>query len=669
MQNPLIYRDKIPDFDRIRPAHFLPAIDHALAQVEEKVKAVKAASPSFVNTVIPLESIFKPVGDIMRLLSNFTSNRYTKELGEIDELASIKVAAATKKLFQDAELGRLFRAVYNRNDRQELDDDDKAILRNLYQAFEESGALLPPEGQRRIREIDERLISLAQKFKDNMQAAPRQQAVFITDAKELAGLTSEQIESFAENAHCHGRGTGWLILPERLMVDELLERAEHPLFREKIFQALNRLGTQAPYDNRAVIAEMQRLRHEFARLLGYPHYAAFARSRAMMTDLNAVRELLSDVGSQALKKFEADMNALEAFAAKHGGPQKLAPWDVSYWAARQRAALYRFDAADFASYLEVGNVTKGLFDEAHHLFGLQFHAQKYPVMHPDTRTFHVTDRQGAHVGILHIDDFARPGEKSGGAWMSQIQMKSEGDPNIIIFNMNITKPPEGKPALMGLSQYITFYHEMGHALQGLLGTEVKYPSLQGTAAPADFVEFHSMVNERRALLKRNLLAHALHVETGRHAPDEIINALIRSKAHFEARELLKLVQNSLRDLAFHSMDPKDYESDTALEESVALKSPYTEHIRAYPLARFSHLFDSAHSGYAAGYVNYLIAQTYAADGFEPFEKDPYGREWASRLGSLYRRGSGGDPLELYRAYRGHDAGPEAMLREAEITPD
>ena len=37
---------------------------------------------------------------------------------------------------------------------------------------------------------------------------------------------------------------------------------------------------------------------------------------------------------------------------------------------------------------------------------------------------------------------------------------------------------------------------------------------------------------------------------------------------------------------------------------------------------------------------------------------------------MYRRGSGGDPATLYRDYLGHDAKPDALLRDAGITgPD
>jgi peptidyl-dipeptidase Dcp len=285
------------------------------------------------------------------------------------------------------------------------------------------------------------------------------------------------------------------------------------------------------------------------------------------------------------------------------------------------------------------------------------------------RTFDVFDKEtGKEMGILHLDLYARPGTKSGGAWMSQVQQKTDTRPNIVIFNMNINKPPKGQQALVALGQFITTYHEFGHALQGLLGLNVKYRSLQGTNAPADFVEIHSMINEHRATVTDNLRKYALHVDTGQPPGEKAIAALVKSQSFFMSRELLKLVQNSLRDLEFHSIDPKDYKGDQAIEKAVALNSPYAAHIRPYSLTRFDHLFADAHSGYAAGYVNYLIAQEHAADGFVPFEKDPYDAAWSKRLKNFYRRGSGGTPADLYVEYRGQPATPDAMLKEAGIDP-
>jgi peptidyl-dipeptidase Dcp len=676
MANELLSPGKVPAFGKISADDFMPAIDAAIEDVRQKVQKIKSdtAPASFENTVVPLESLFEGMNYIQYILSNETANVSTDALEAVEEAISIKVSGFAKNIFQDQELGQRFQAVYKQRNKLKLDDDDKAILRDLHHSFESSGALLSPDGQKRIRAIDEQLISLAQKFMKNMKNAPLQQAVLITDSAELAGLTPQEVSMLESNARANGHATGWLFIPERLLVDELLDHAENSSFRKKVFECLEQMGKHAPYDNGPVIAEMQKLRHEYAQLLGYNNYAEFARSRAMTKNLPGVRKLLDEVADKALPKFEEEMHSLEKFAASNGGPKKLEPWDVSYWAGRQREALYHFDANAFSKNLQLENVLDGMFNEATRVFGLEFREStgKYPVMHPDIRTFDVIDKEtGEERGILHIDLYARPGQKRGGAWMSQLQVKTDDKPNIVIFNMNITKPPTtgpdaGKQALVALSQYETTYHEFGHALQGLLGLNVKYRSLQGTNAPADFVEIHSMINEHRATVSDNLHKYALNVDTGLPPDEKTVETLLKSRSFFASRDLLKLVQNSLRDLEFHSMDPANYKGDIAVEKAVALKSPYAAHIRPYSLTRFDHLFSDGHSGYAAGYVNYLIAQEHAADGFVPFKKDPYDAKWSKRIKEMYNRGSGGEPADTYKKYRGRPANPDAMLRDAGI---
>ena len=671
MKNNLLFPGKVPAFDKITAKDYAPAVDAAIADVRVKLQKIKnnPAPASFENTVVPLESLFDGIRYIRHILGNQTSNVSSPSLEKVEEAVSIKVSGFTKGIFQDRDLAARFLAVYKQRKKLKLDDDDKAILRDLHKTFEMSGAFLAPKGQKRISEIDTRLISLAQRFIKNLKAAPRLEAVLITDRAELAGLSAQEIARLESNARENGHKKCWLFIPERLLIDEMLEYAESSSFRKKICDSLARTGKQAPHDNRPVIKEMQKLRHEYATLLGYKSYAVFARSRAMIRELSAVRKFLNEVTRKALPQYERDMKALEKFAAANGGPKKLQPWDVSYWAGRQRKALYHFDASGFSKNLQLENVLKGMFDQATRVFGLTFRecSGKYPVLHPDIRTFDVIDKKtGKARGILYIDLYARPGQKFGGAWMSQVQEKTDDRPNVIIFNMNITKPPKGKQALVSLFQYEITYHEFGHALHGLLGLNVKYRSQMGVTAPTDFIEIQSMINEHRATVNDNLRKYALHADTGLPPDAKMLKALAGSQSFFRSREILRIVQNSLRDLEFHSMNPAKYKGDVALEKSVALKTPYAEHLRPYGLARFDHLFNAAHSRYAVGFVNYLIAQAYAADGFEPFRKDPYNATWSKRLKAFYSRGSGGEPADLYKQYRGRAAKPDAMLRDAGI---
>lgn len=672
MTNPLLSRTAIPAFDAVKPEDYQPAVDLALAGVQDKLAAIKAAPASFANTVVPLESLFDELNDIMDVLYLATANTYTKQLGDIQSEVQVQISDLTKTVYQDRDLGALFQQVYSQRDTLPLGADDRTILRDLYWQFESSGAFLSQAGQDRIRAIDAELIKLAATFHDNLQAAPKQQAVLITDRAELAGLSDDEIEILEKHARDNGHAQGWLFLPERLLVDEWLEKAEVSSFRRKMLESLERMGTQAPYDNEPVVAQMQKLRHEYADLLGYPNYASFARTRTMK-NLDEAEELLDQVGKAALAKFEDDMHQLEQFSASNGGPAKLEPWDVPFWAAKQRTALYHFDAAEFSKYLPMENVLQGMFKQAGIVGNVDYveSAGKYPVVHPDIRTYDVTDRATGNKSILHVDLYARPGTKSGGAWMSQLQAGSATRPAIIILNMNISKPSGGKTPLVALSQLDTTYHENGHSLQGLVAQRSKYRSLNSVYGPSDFIEIHSIINEPRATLHDNLLSYARHVDTGLPPDAATLAAMEASSSHFQARELLKLVQNAKRDLAFHMTAPEDYKGTKQIEADVAFDSPYQDHIRAYTMTRFGHLFEEARGAYVAAYVDYLIAQEHAADGFEPVKDDPYNPAWLARLREFYNPAAGspvGDWAQRYRDYRGRDATPDAMLRRAGALP-
>ena len=79
---------------------------------------------------------------------------------------------------------------------------------------------------------------------------------------------------------------------------------------------------------------------------------------------------------------------------------------------------------------------------------------------------------------------------------------------------------------------------------------------------------------------------------------------------------------------------------------------------------FGHIF--AGDGYSAGYYSYLWSDTLTADAFEAFTeaKGPYDHDVAARLSQyVFSVGNTVDPAEGYRAFRGRDAGIDALMRK------
>merc|ERR1719231_1808103 len=85
------------------------------------------------------------------------------------------------------------------------------------------------------------------------------------------------------------------------------------------------------------------------------------------------------------------------------------------------------------------------------------------------------------------------------------------------------------------------------------------------------------------------------------------------------------------------------------------------------LCGFGHIFAG---GYAAGYYSYKWAEVLSADAFAAFEEVGLENEEGVReVGRRFRdtvlaMGGGAHPSEVFKAFRGRDPSPEALLRHS-----
>ena len=66
------------------------------------------------------------------------------------------------------------------------------------------------------------------------------------------------------------------------------------------------------------------------------------------------------------KRFREENQELETFAGK-----KLEPWDIGYWAEKQRAALYDFDEEALRPYFPLDRVVSGMFEIFGRILGIR----------------------------------------------------------------------------------------------------------------------------------------------------------------------------------------------------------------------------------------------------------------------------------------------------------
>jgi peptidyl-dipeptidase Dcp len=265
---------------------------------------------------------------------------------------------------------------------------------------------------------------------------------------------------------------------------------------------------------------------------------------------------------------------------------------------------------------------------------------------------------------LFLGDYvARPSKRSG-AWMSafRTQQKFDGEVRPIIVNvLNVTKPPEGRPALLSLDEARTLFHEFGHALHGML-SDVTYPTLAGTAVPSDFVELPSQLYEHWLMTREVLSRFARHVETGAPMPESLVERLHAARTFNQGFATVEYCASAFVDIDFHlaatdTGDPIGFER--AVLERIGMPA---EIVMRHRSPHFTHVFSG--EGYAAGYYSYLWSEVLDADAFSAFEEkgDVFDPETARKLREfIYSAGNQRDAKEAYLAFRGRLPSVDALL--------
>ena len=152
-----------------------------------------------------------------------------------------------------------------------------------------------------------------------------------------------------------------------------------------------------------------------------------------------------------------------------------------------------------------------------------------------------------------------------------------------------------------------------------------------------------------------------HVETGEALPRALFDKMLAAKNFQSGLQMVRQLEFALFDLRLHSdFDPSGNVLDLLNEvrREVAVIFPPTWN--RFPNS-FSHIFAG---GYAAGYFSYKWAEVLSADCYAAFEEagDPFDPVTGKRfLEEILAIGGSRTALENFRAFRGRDPAPEALL--------
>ena len=663
----------VPPFPRIRAEHFLPAYAQALAEHAAEIAAIAAepAPPTFANTIAALElsgRTLERVDNVFSLLAGADTN---DALQEIERVISPQIARHWNQIHTNAALFRRIDAVMATTEHIGIDPEQKRVVERYHTSFRRAGAALDDAAKRRLADIMERLAALGTAFSQNVLADEQDFTLRLESEADLAGLPDFIRESLHSEATERGID-GYAVTLSRSTVEPFLQFSDRRDLREKVFRGFVMRGDNGgSTDNKAIIAEMARLRAERARLLGYADFAHYRLDDAMAKTPAAARDLLGALWRPTRLSALTDRDAMQALIQEDGGNFKLEPWDWRYYAEKLRRRVCDLDETAIKPYLSLERMIDAAFYTAGRLFGLNFTPRPdAAVWHPDVRVWQVSGPEGKEIGLFFGDYFARTSKRSG-AWMTSLrdQQKLGGDVTPLIVNVcNFAKAPAGEATLLSFEDARTLFHEFGHALHGLLSS-VTYPMIAGTNVATDFVELPSQLFEHWLEQPELLRRFALHYQTGAPMPEQLLARLVAARNFNKGFATVEYIACAETDLDLHALpppNPSDPSFDARAFEAASLAriGMPDEIVMRHRLPHFAHIF--AGGGYAAGYYSYMWSEVLDADAFAAFEEtgDIFDPATAKRLRDcVYAAGDRQDPAEAYKAFRGRLPTADALLRK------
>ncbi len=659
-----------PPFAAIKPEHFLPAFDQAFAEHKAEITAITAdrAAADFENTIAAFERSGRALSRIAAVFFNLAGADTSEEIEAIEREIAPRFASHYAEIHLDEALFARIDTLYRQRDTLGLDTEQARVLERHHVAFRRAGAGLAAGVKGRLAEIGERLAALGTQFSQNVLADENAFALVLETEAELTGLPDWFRSAAAAEARQRGFDGKYAITLSRSSFEPFLQMSQRRDLREKVFRAFVARGESGgETDNRAIAAEMVRLRAEQARLLGFESYAHFRLDDVMAKTPAAAQDLLEQVWTLGRARALREEAVLQELAAQEGDNFALAPWDWRYYAEKRRKAEFDLDEAELKPYLALDQMIAAAFFTAHELFGLSFTERyDFPLYHEDARAWTVSAADGSEVGLFIGDYFARP-SKHGGAWMGTFRdrEKFDGETRPIILNvMNFSKPAAGEACLLSFEDARTLFHEFGHALHGLL-SDVAYPSIAGANVARDFVEFPSQLYEHWLEQKEILRRFARHHRGGEPMPEALIDQLVAARQFNQGFTTVEYAASALVDLALHREAVADDLDIAAFERAMLARLGMPQAIAMrHRLPHFNHVF--AGDSYSAGYYSYLWSEVLDADGFAAFIEagDIFDPKVAGRLRKhVYAAGNSVDPEAAYLAFRGRAASPEALLRK------
>lgn len=387
--------------------------------------------------------------------------------------------------------------------------------------------------------------------------------------------------------------------------------------RHRMFLAYH---SRAYPQNEKVLRDLLTARQELADTLGYAHYADLATADQMIGSAANVQKLLDQVDEASRPAARREYNELLAFAQQHDPSIKNISWaDASYWMDQYRRTRYSFDAQSVRPYFPYAEVQAGILATASRFFHVSFNQVKDVVVwDASVDTYDVYDqapgREGKLLGRIYLDMHPREGKDK---WFSSAPVipgiRGRQLPEGMLV-CNFSGGVAGDPGLMQYDEVVTFFHEFGHLMHHILGSQGEWSQQGGFNVEGDFVESPSQMLEEMFHSATILQSFGKNYKTGEPIPTEMVARMNAASAFGRAYWLQAQLLYSSYSLQVHDRAPASIDFDGLYQEDEKRFSNFAPVPGDHMFASFVHL-----EGYASNYYTYVLDKVIAIDFFSQFD--------------------------------------------------
>lgn len=367
--NPLLQIQFQIPFDQIHAADVEPAIDDLLKDARAELDSLTAdpAPRTFANTLQRLDHLTERLDYAMQIVRHLEAVATTPELRAAYNAVQPKVSEFYTSLPLNEDLWQAVLTYSRTEEARGLTGSRKRFLEKTLDNFRRHGAELDAAGKKRIAEIDVELTKQTIRFAENVLDSTNQYEWVITDEKQLAGLPESARAMARASAASKGMAEpSWRFTLQGPSYLAVMTYLDDEGFRRQVYEAFVNRATEEKYDNRPIMRGILELRGDKARLLGYRDFADLVLEDRMAHAGDRAQRFLEDLKHKTVQAFEKENSDLTAFSGK----SQLQPWDIAYYAEKQRTALYDFDEEELRPYFPLESVVQGMFEIVHRLYGI-----------------------------------------------------------------------------------------------------------------------------------------------------------------------------------------------------------------------------------------------------------------------------------------------------------